>query len=188
MFINYIALDLEAIAVNRGFDEIIEIGAVRIRTVEDRPGTEEDSFSLLVRPCFHDGIPKKVTKITGITNEDMVSAESFDSAFEKFKKWAGKDPTFVAWGMQDQAWVRRNCRAFSIPHEWLTENYIDMQRLYRTYMRHARELPSLESALQNENITMGQTKAHRALPDAVACARIFNKTFPHLPETRKEVL
>ena len=187
IFINYIAIDLEAIAVRRGFDEIIEIGACRIGMEAGSEDAEKARFfSALIRPCFHTSIPKKITKITGITNEDIKGAGSFESAFEKLKEWAGKEPTFVGWGMQDPAWIRSNCRVFSLPHEWLTDNYIDLQRLYRTQVLRSRQMPSLALALRNEKLLWDAGKAHRALPDAQACAQVFRSAFLS-SQTGKEV-
>ena len=69
---NFIVLDLETTGFNSANDEIIEIGAIRVNL-----GSENhDTFSTLVKP--QKKIPKKITGITGITQE-MIDAEGTES-------------------------------------------------------------------------------------------------------------
>jgi DNA polymerase-3 subunit epsilon len=64
----FIVLDLETTGLAAGTHEIIEIGAIRV----NRDSTNHETYQALVKPKRR--IPKKITEITGITQE-MVNAE-----------------------------------------------------------------------------------------------------------------
>ena len=69
---NFFVLDLETTGLNSAVHEIIEIGAIRVNL-----GSENhDTFSTLVKTDKR--IPKKITGITGITQE-MIDAEGTES-------------------------------------------------------------------------------------------------------------
>ena len=71
----YIALDLETTGLNPQEAEIIAIGAVR---VEDNEIT--DRFHTFVKPRM--GIPEESTRLTGITDKDVLKAPRIESVLE----------------------------------------------------------------------------------------------------------
>ena len=84
---NYIILDLEATcwqgnAMDRN-SEIIEIGAYRVN------GYREwiDKFQSFVRPVEHPRLSTYCTDLTGITQQQVNKAKTFDHIFPLFEDW-----------------------------------------------------------------------------------------------------
>lgn len=80
----YVALDLETTGLDQSRDEIIEVGAVRF------DGQRElDVFQTLVNPGRP--IPLSITKLTGITDRDVITAPPFSAVREKLCRFVGDD-------------------------------------------------------------------------------------------------
>ena len=170
-----IVIDLEVIVNTKGMKdaEIIEIGACRL----EKEGGEwkiKDTFSSLVYPVFHKKIPKRISKVTNITTEMVKDAPTFDKVWERFKKFSGENATFLAWGGNDKDWFRMNCKRMCLPYKWMTFDYVDFQQEYKE-MNEFPQVPSLQTAIEREELEYTQDKLHRAPEDAYQCARVFQK-------------
>lgn len=75
----FVVFDLETTGLEPDKHEIIEIGAIRV----NRDSDVHDTFQVLIKPTKK--IPKKITQITGIT-QDMVEGEGepLESALRSF--------------------------------------------------------------------------------------------------------
>lgn len=73
----YIAFDIETTGLDPMYDEIIEIGAIKI---ED--GKEIETFSTLIKPEYE--IDEFITELTGITNEMVMDAPKINEVLPKF--------------------------------------------------------------------------------------------------------
>ena len=73
----YIAFDIETTGLDSMYDEIIEIGAIKI---ED--GKEIETFSTLIKPEYE--IDEFITELTGITNEMVIDAPKINEVLPKF--------------------------------------------------------------------------------------------------------
>ena len=73
----YIAFDIETTGLDSMYDEIIEIGAIKI---ED--GKEIETFSTLIKPEYE--IDEFITELTGITNEMVMDAPKIGEVLPKF--------------------------------------------------------------------------------------------------------
>lgn len=74
---NYVVFDLETTGLSPITNEIIEIGALKIKD-----GKIVDTFEVLIKPSKK--ITKKITDINGITNEMVADAESINDVLPKF--------------------------------------------------------------------------------------------------------
>lgn len=179
---SFIVIDCEAIP-DRNINEILELGACK---VDEKNGHfyVSDTFSSLIKPTFHKKIPKRIVNLTHISMDECKEAPNFEKVFFDFSKWAGDDPVFVAWGDNDRLWIKQNCRVRSLPHGWISYNYINYQRVYQKMLKRKKKdnLISLHSAAEQQGINFDADKAHRALADAYYCAEIFAKTY------RKELM
>lgn len=81
---DFTVLDIETTGVNPHKDKIIEISAIRYRNNE-----EIAEFSTLVNPEMT--IPKEITTLTGIRNEDVVCAPKIDRAIPQFIEFLNND-------------------------------------------------------------------------------------------------
>ena len=74
---DYVVFDIETTGMSPEYAEIIEIGALKCVNNEI-----VDRFQTLVRPDF--AIPYKITKITGISNEDVYNAPEISDVIFDF--------------------------------------------------------------------------------------------------------
>ena len=84
MLKSYIAFDLETTGLDPEQNEIIEIGALKVRD-----GKVEERFMEFIRPC--QPVSKTITDLTGITNEMVADAEDSKTVIPAFLEFCGND-------------------------------------------------------------------------------------------------
>lgn len=81
---SYIVLDLETSGLSKYKNEIIEIAMLKVQD-----GQKADRFERLVKPS--EPITAKIEKLTGITNDMLAAAPSFDSIADDVVSFIGND-------------------------------------------------------------------------------------------------
>ena len=171
-FRSFVAFDIETTGVNADIDAIIEIAAVKVidgMIVE----TEQFTFQELVHP-YKKRIPEAVEELTGITNEMTKDAREIWEVFPDFAAFA-----------EDYPLVGYNCMAFDsrflvragrYSNLIIHNQYFDVMR-YAEQFRESLELQEKKISLQALSEKMGivNTRAHRALADAVTTAKCYLK-------------
>lgn len=129
--------------------EIIEIGAV----VLDEQFVEIGSFMTYVRPQYNHKIEKKITRLTGITTQQVQSAPEFEEAFHMFTSWCksmAEDVQICEWSDSDlrQMTKELNLKACELDEfeEALMESWCDFQQEYGELLSMERQI-SLEQAM-----------------------------------------
>ena len=84
----YVAFDLETSGKNTRSDEIIEIGAVKIKN-----GEVGEEYNALIKPSHP--ISSEITNITGITNSDLKDSPSIENVLPSFMDFIG-DSVLIA--------------------------------------------------------------------------------------------
>lgn len=174
----YIILDLEW---NTAFErrkkeyvnEIIEFGAVKL----DESLDQIDTFSSFVRPVIEKKLTSRVKKLTHITNEDVIHAETYQPVTEAFAAWIGDDPETIvmSWGDMDiRALISNNGYAFGDVRIPYVHRYVDLQDCFMKQ----KELPkakqiSLADAASMVGIDVESFALHRALDDSALAAACF---------------
>jgi DNA polymerase-3 subunit alpha (Gram-positive type) len=79
----FVIVDIETTGFYPGRDQIIEIGAVRLKD-----GKIIDSFQTFVRPDKE--IPRNIQELTGITPNMVKDAPSPEEALQQFLSYAGE--------------------------------------------------------------------------------------------------
>lgn len=79
---DYIVIDLETTGLDPKFDEIIEIGAIKVIN-----NKIQDSFSTLIHP--NRDISDFITNLTGITNDMLINAPSIKEVLPSFIEFIG---------------------------------------------------------------------------------------------------
>ncbi len=170
---NYTIVDLETTGFSPDCDEIIEIGAVRVRN-----GKPVEEYQKLIKPCF--AISNTITKITGITNAMVCSAPNINSILPEALDFIGDD-IIVGHNVNfDINFLYDN--SIFILKKPVRNNYVDTLLLSRrAYPKVSHKLEDLVSSL---NLEDGQH--HRALADCYHTYNLLNKIKSDNPEIINE--
>lgn len=167
----YIVFDVETTGFNAyGEDQIIEIGAVKLFD-----GKVIDSFSKLIDPKRK--LVKKITEITGITDEMLKGQPSEEEVVKEFLDFIG-DYTLVAHNAKfDISFLESAIKKYKFNE--LNNTVLDTLELSRTLepdnFRH-----SLSALVKRYDIPFDEDSHHRAEYDAKATALIFHKMLTKL--------
>ena len=167
----YIAFDIETTGLDPMYDEIIEIGAIKI---ED--GKEIETFSTLIKPDYE--IDEFITELTGITNEMVMDAPKINEVLPKFMDFI-KDSVIIGHNVNfDINFIYDNL--INEDMNPITNDFVDTLRLSR------RLLPELKhhrlSDLANY-YNIDTTGSHRSLTDVRITIDIF-KNLEKLVESK----
>ncbi len=145
--------------------EIVQIGAVKL----NKRFKIKKELDLLVRPQYYRKMHRKVSRITGLRNEDVKKGMTFQEAFKKLSKFCGKDFVFLTWGPDDVHMLRDNLRLFSMDEDWIPDSF-DLQVFYAHQIEGEMRQYALEDAI--EKLGEKPFQAHDALCDARSTALI----------------
>ncbi len=163
MIENYTALDLETTGLNPKYDKIIEAGAVKVRN-----GKIIDRFQQLIRPGI--ALPEKITRLTGITQEELREAEDSEEVIPRLLDFLEDDVILGHSVMFDYSFLKK---AAVNQNLWKPEQShlgMDTLRLSRIYLP---ELPSRR--LTDLCLHYGiEHHAHRALGDAESTSQLYS--------------
>ena len=158
----YVVFDLETTGLNREYNRIIEIGAVKIKN-----GEIIDKFSTFINP--HEKLKQEIIDLTKITDDMLLDAPEESEMLPKFFEFF-KDCVLVAHNAKFDVgfikkWAERNNRA-------LNNTVLDTVGLSRAIFtdmtKHTLNVIAKKLGVSLEN-------HHRAVDDAKATADIFIK-------------
>lgn len=166
----YIAFDLETTGLSSLRDEIIEIGAVKIKGKE-----MGEQFRTFVRPNLG-YIPDKITELTGITWFQVKDAPSLDEVLPQFMEFIGDLPLVAHNADFDVSFIKEACEKRG---RQLFNQKVDSLFLSRKL------LPQLKRHKLNQvakELNVSLENHHRAVDDAVCCGGILLRLFEKLEE------
>ena len=157
----FIVFDLETFGLNSHKNEIIEIGAIKLK------GTRiVDTFSSFVNP--NKIIPKKISELTHITQDMVDNAPTIEDVLPKFLEFT-KDAVMVAHNSAfDMGFIRRDAKKYM---------GIDYKPPIIDTLQMARDLyPDLKGYnldRLNKTFKLSLENHHRAIDDAQSTAKLF---------------
>ncbi len=158
----YIAFDIETTGLDPMYDEIIEIGAIKIEN-----GREVQVFNTLVKPEYE--INEFISKLTGITNEVVKKSPSIDEVLSKFIEFIG-DSIILGHNVNfDINFIYDNLVKFNMKP--ITNDFIDTLRLSR------RLLPELKHHRLSDladYYNINAVGSHRSLKDVRMTIEVYN--------------
>ena len=176
---NYIIMDLEwnqAVSAARMIrkpvmlnGEIIQIGAIKT----DEKFNLLDRIKINVRPKYYKIMNPHVEKLTGITQLQLTSGETFPQAFKRFKEWCGDEFRFITWGFDDIGILRENLRLHALEEAW-TDRWYNAQMIFNAQTDGSNSQKALKTAMETFGIEASRP-AHDALGDAYHTALICAK-------------
>lgn len=157
-----VAIDLETTGLSEDDDDITEIAGIRFTLQGDRI----DTFQRLAKPCL--SIPKKIEKLTGITNEMVDGAPTSWEVIQEFSEWLGPEPLLVAHNASFDAKFIAACysRNGQSPPSWQIIDTLSWAR--------GQNLPVSDYKLSTllTHIDKDQGDLHRALADAAGVVEL----------------
>jgi DNA polymerase-3 subunit alpha (Gram-positive type) len=158
---NYVALDIETTGLNPKYEKIIEIGLARVRNAE-----VVSTYSTLVNPARL--LTERITKLTGIQNEDLADAPYIDEVIDKVIEFVGDDVLLGHNLIFDYSFVKK---AAINGHKTFEKNGIDTLKIARRFLNNL-ESRKLGALCEYYNIHLD---AHRALNDAIAAHKLYKR-------------
>ena len=169
-FSTFAAYDIETTGLSPACDSIIEIGAVKVvdGVISDN---EQFIFSTLVHP-YKNRIRPEITRITGITNEDVKNSPEMWDAFSAFADFIGEE---ILIGFNNTRFDDRFIeRAGRYANRIITNKSFDVL----TYSRKFKQLLGVDNLkLGTLSLKLGieNPHSHRAVFDALTTARVYLK-------------
>ena len=171
---SFIVCDTELTGLNKRKDEIISIGAVRIKNLQIEPG---QNFHRYIRP--ENINPNKATLIHRITPEELKKAPSIDKILPEFIEFCGDSLLVGHFVGLDMYFLNKACR--KILGGSLSNPSIDTMRLARRYQEtgktdfygHNDQAISYNLDILSDEFNLPKFRPHDALEDALQTAYLF---------------
>ncbi len=165
----YIAFDLETTGLSAQHDEIIEIGAVRMR------GTEVlETFQTFVDP--HRKLEQKIVELTGITDAMLENQPDISEVLPKFLDFVGGRPLCAHNADFDIGFVTAACERLHIAFQ---PTYADTLILAQNLMP---ELGKYKLNIVADALSLPDFNHHRASDDAITCGYLLMRFFRMLEQ------
>ena len=165
--LTYVVFDIETTGLESQRDQILEIGAVKIKN-----GEYVGKFSTFVDPKCN--IPEKIVKLTNINNSMVMGAPSQEEAVRDFLEFA-KGTVLVAHNAAfDTSFIKFASNKFGLGYDNVSLDTLALARLL---------LPQLKSHKLNKLCDYYKIKLeghHRAVNDAEATASLLLKLLEQL--------
>ena len=170
MLKSYLAFDVETTGLSPETDEIIEIGALKVRE-----GKVCERFISFVKPS--EPVSERITEITGITNEMLKDAAPKEDVIRAFLDFCGEDILVGHNVIFDYSFVK--CSAVQ---DGLSFEKLGIDTLKIAKKVHA-DLDSKSLGSLCDHYHIENKAAHRAYHDALATAKLYQTLAHYFEET-----
>ena len=165
MLKSYVCFDLETTGLDPLYNEIIEIGALKVRD-----GKVAERFMEFIHP--QEEISPMITNLTGITNEMVANASPADTVISDFLEFC-EDDVLIGHNVGfDYSFMKSGASNLGLTFEKFG---IDT---FKIAQRTLKSLPSKSLSSLCEYYQIENKAAHRAYCDALATAKLY-QTLAH---------
>lgn len=165
----FVVFDIETTGLNCSNDEIIEIGAVKIKNFNII-----DTFSSLIKP--NRDISDEITNLTGITKEMLDDKPSIEKVLPDFLNFVGDCPVVAHNAKFDTSFIKHYSKKLKLNFD---NTIIDTLLLSRWLLT---DLKKHKLNIVAQHLGISLENHHRAVDDATATAHIFIKFLYMLKE------
>ncbi|WP_448852349.1 DEDD exonuclease domain-containing protein [Corynebacterium sp. 335C] len=166
----FVVVDLETTGLKAGRDQIVEIGAVRVRG-----GEALGEFSELVDPGVP--LPEFIVELTGLTDADLEGRPQLGTILPRFLDFAAGAVWVAHNAPFDVGFLRTSCEELGL--EWPRPATVDTLQLARELIpKHVVGSRGLDSLCRHFGIR--RERAHRALDDARATVDVLHALIERL--------
>ena len=161
----YVVFDTETTGFYAGSDQMIEIGAVKIKN-----GEITDRFDELINP--NKKLPAKIVELTAITDDMLKDCDNEENVTKRFLKWANKLPMVAHNAKFDISFMKAACAKYNLGEfDYTVLDTMSMARmLYPQWINH-----KLSTLVKNLEVPWDEDKHHRGDYDAEGTAIAFYK-------------
>lgn len=174
MLKSYIAFDLETTGLSPVQNEIIEIGALKVRN-----GKVQERFMEFVRPKKK--ISPVIANLTGITNDMVAHARECSQVLSDFLDFCEEDILIGHNVLFDYSFVKKSAAAAGYQFD---KTGIDTLKIARKVHK---DLKSKSLGVLCDFYNIDNKAAHRAYHDALATAKLY-QTLAHYFEEKEPEL
>lgn len=156
----FVVLDIETTGLSSSTDEIIEIGAVKVKNHQ-----VIETFTSFVRP--NRKIPMRITELTGITNDMVLNEKTIDIVLPRFLDFCDNAILVAHNAKFDISFIEKACDQWGYPKDFTVIDTLSLARVaIPEISRHNLKALTKYYKIKLEN-------HHRALDDALATAKIY---------------
>jgi DNA polymerase-3 subunit epsilon len=165
---DYVVVDLETTGLDPHYDEIIEIGALKVKG-----GLIVDQYNTLVKP--DNEVDDFITSLTGITNEMLKKAPKIDSVLPEFLSFLGSEVLVAHNANFDVNFLFDNCK--NILNASFSNNFIDTMRMSRHLFK---DFKNHKLRTLIENFKIGDIVSHRSISDCMHTYKCYEYMKNHI--------
>lgn len=158
---DYIVFDIETTGLDSSYDEVIEIGAIKVKN-----NKIVSKFNSLVKP--KNEIDEYITELTGITNEMVKDAPTIEEILPDFMNYIGNDILIGHNINFDINFIYDNL--YRNKFDVLTNDFIDTMRISRKLLS---ELPHHRLIDLAKYFKIDSTNNHRSLKDCEITMNVY---------------
>lgn len=172
---DYTIIDIETTGFSTMYDEIIEIGALKIRD-----GNVIDTFTTLVKPVSE--VNSFTTELTGINNDMLKNAPKFKDIASALLSFIGNDIVVGHNVSFDVNFIYSNLmNDFS---EYFSNDFVDTLRICRNIVK---GLPNYKLATLIDYFKLKKSGSHRSLPDCYSTLYLLQYLYTYKEENKLEL-
>lgn len=160
---DYIVFDIETTGLDSSYDEIIEIGAIKVKN-----NKIISKFNSLVKP--QNEIEEYITELTGITNEMVKDAPTIEEILPDFMNYIGSNILIGHNVNFDINFIYDNL--YRNKFDVLTNDFIDTMRISRKLLPYLQHHRLIDLAKYFE---IDSTNNHRSLKDCEITMNVYEK-------------
>jgi DNA polymerase-3 subunit alpha (Gram-positive type) len=170
----YVAFDLETTGLSEENDEIIEVGAVKIRNHKI-----VGKYNQIINP--HRLLSNQIIELTGISQELVERGREKEEVIKEFYDFCNGYSLLGHNIMFDYRFMKTGMNQFGISFE---KNGVDTYQLAKKLLKNEVKSKSLGSLCDYYHYT--NQAAHRAYQDALATVIVYEKMQQQFPEMEQE--
>lgn len=159
---DYVLVDIETTGLSPVVDEIIEIGAIKVKNNEI-----VDKYNELIK--VNRSLSPFITNLTGITNEMLRTGKMPSEVFKEFVDFVGEDVIIGHNVNFDLGFLTNKCKKY-IDYN-LTNDYVDTMYLAR---RLVKDTVNYKLGTLAEYFNVSYEGAHRGLKDVEITYEVYN--------------
>ena len=168
----YVVYDTETTGLNSGIDQLIEIGAVKVKNNEVI--ARFDELIACDKP-----LPKVIVELTNITDEMLVGKDSEENVTKRFLDFVGDLPLVAHNAQFDISFIKSACKKYNLKE--FNNTVVDTMGLARNMYPEWRN-HKLSTLVKNLNVEWDEDKHHRADYDSEGTSKCFYRMLDELKQ------